>query len=341
MTDKDPWDYEGFEYPGGELTEQDIEATEDALDFMHDKIDEIRKTYGTVTVYKEVEFDLSIIHKDLWGTADIVVFTNDLSYLGVFDYKHGAGVKVEVEANKQLLYYLLGAINFVGHKYINTMGWGNIFRTMEIGVLQPRCEHPDGPNRVVGVSMEEVDAYAVTLAKHAIATEDPKAPVVAGPQCRWCRAKPLCPQLYNTQLEVAQTDFADVKPKPPAPTQLTNEQLGHVLNNESVLSDWLKGIKALVHQKLEAGEAVPGYKLVKKRANRKWKDEAATRAYFKDNPDAFENKLLSPAKMEKIANKKDVATMCETPDNGNTVAAETDRRKAVAPSAITDFKDVT
>lgn len=340
MTNKDPWDYEGFEYEGGELDEKDIEATEVALDFLDEKIEAIRNQYGTVTVYKEVGFDLSIIHEDLWGTADVVIFTRDLSYLGVFDYKHGAGVRVEVEGNKQLLYYLLGAINFIAHKFVDTVGWGYIFRHMEIGVLQPRCEHADGPNRVVTVTSAEAESFAFELAAHAKATTIEGAELNAGPQCRWCRAKPLCPQLYNTQLEVAQTDFADVKPQPPAPASLTNEQIGHVLNNKKVLSDWLKGIEALAQQKLQAGEAVPGYKLVKKRANRVWKDQELAEATFADTEGAFTRKLLSPAQMEKIVNKQDVATLCETPNNGNTIAAETDRRKAVAPSAIEDFKDI-
>ena len=80
--------------------------------------------------------------------------------------------------------------------------------------------------------------------------------------------------------------------------------------------------------------------MVKRRANRIWKDADAAAEHFSSEPEAFTRKLLSPAKMEKLVGKSGIGDLCESPDKGNTIAAATDRRKAVSPSALTDFQDI-
>lgn len=39
-TNKNPWDFEGFEYPGGELDETDIQAIEDTLSWLEEELED-------------------------------------------------------------------------------------------------------------------------------------------------------------------------------------------------------------------------------------------------------------------------------------------------------------
>ena len=147
-------------------------------------------------------------------------------------------------------------------------------------------------------------------------------------------------KIVTPSLEVAKTDFGAINPQPPEAGALTNAQLGHVLENEEVFTSWLKSIKGLALQKLERGEHVPGFKLVKKKANRVWKDIGAAENVLENfSIDFYEKKILSPAKIEKlITNKASIEHLITKPNNGNTIASEDDRRKAVVASAITDFE---
>lgn len=80
---------------------------------------------------------------------------------------------------------------------------------------------------------------------------------------------------------------------------------------------------------VEAGGEIPGWELAKKRANRKWKDEATVIAEFSDlGEKAFTLKLNSPAAMEKLVGKERVAPLTEVPDNGMTLKKITDKSTA-------------
>ena len=342
-TNNNPWQYEGMEYEGGELDERDIQAVVDAIDWLDEKVADIRAKHGNVVILKEVGFDLSVLHKDLWGTSDIVIYTTDFSFLGTYDYKHGSGVFVNVKNNRQLKYYSLGAINFTGHKFVDTLGWGHVFREMEMGILQPRCDNM----ATEAISADEMDAFATELEMRALKTQDPDAEYSAGDHCRWCKAKPLCPQLYGKTVELAQQDFAVAKTLTlPDKRQLSNAEIANIISFEPIITDWLKSLKHHAQSLLETGAEVPGFKLVKKKANRVWADKEVLETKLKwlgyNDFDIFEQKLKSPAKMEKEIPeiKTDLKHLITKPETGNTIAPEADRRQAVSPSAITDFQPI-
>ena len=344
MTEKDPWSYEGMEYEGGELDDKDIEAVEDAISYLEDKIADIP---GGVVIHKEVSFDLSKVHPDLYGTADLVLYTEDRKYLGVFDYKHGSGVPVNAVRNIQLLYYTLGAINWLAGDMINVMGWGSAFETVEMGIIQPRAYHVDGPFRTISVLPQTIEWFAEELKTKAKETTKKDATLNSGSWCRWCPAKPLCPKLYEKTMEVTQRDFKALDTLDmPTVAQLTPGEIGKVLEFEDIISGWLKEVKALALRQLEHGEKVPGYKLVKKKAKRVWRDEKGVvnklTSLGWEHTEIYELKIKSPAKIEKLNHKKEpIDEFIEKPDTGNTIAPEHDRRKEVPPAVEIEFEDLT
>jgi hypothetical protein len=95
---------------------------------------------------------------------------------------------------------------------------------------------------------------------------------------------------------------------------------------------------------LEQGGHIAGYKLVAKRATRKWKSEDAAQLAlhpYTSAVDIYEPHCLkSPAQMEKLLPKEVVAPLVELISSGHTVVEESDKRPAVKASAKEDFKEL-
>jgi hypothetical protein len=338
--DGDPWDYLGKAMCNGvELAEEDIQAVEDAMNLIKDEC-----ANGKWTVYKEVRFQLQALHPGLFGTCDICLMSEDFKKLKIIDYKHGSGVLVEAEENPQLLYYALGAINELYDDVELLGGWGKAFREIEIGIIQPRAYHVDGPYRKWSPAASKLDEFAAELKRDADAALKPGAELVAGDHCRFCPALSICPQITNHTTELAQADFSVIaSPTLPKVEGMTAEQMERVMNFTPIIKEWLDEIHNRAYQMLERGEEVPGYKLVKKRSNRKWQDEeeaADMLSLYVSEDDLYKKKMVSPAQAEKLLNKeqkKAIEPYIIKPESGNTIAPMHDKRAMVAGSANNDF----
>jgi hypothetical protein len=346
-------DYVGFEFSKGdieyELTGEDVESMAEFVSAV-----EVISKEGKYIMHVEAKFALESIYPGLFGTADVVLMASDCSKLVVIDYKHGAGVPVEVGGNKQLTYYALGAIEYVCKKhkidYLSVMGWGGVFKEVEIVVIQPRCRHRDGAVRREVVTGDVLDAFAVELAQRAKETANPNSELKTGSHCRWCPALAICPAVAASTFEIAKADFAaqatDKRPLVlPKAESLSPADLAKVMKHEAILQEWLKSVSTHAQHLLEHGQDVPGFKLVRKRANRRWTDEAVaqeTLEMMSSDPDAlWEKSFVSPAKAEKILGKKGkdlVSGLVTTPEGGVTVAPDHDPREPIAGSAVTDFE---
>ena len=125
---------------------------------------------------------------------------------------------------------------------------------------------------------------------------------------------------------------------------LTKQTLVQILTVADEVEAVIKEARKLAHTMIENGEEVEGYKLVPKRATRKWKDADSVEAYCKKSKkvraaDYYDQKLRSPAQLEKIfkAKKVDYANVskyCEAVSSGNTLTTESDPRKGVEFSKI-------
>ena len=114
---------------------------------------------------------------------------------------------------------------------------------------------------------------------------------------------------------------------------LSPQRVSEILDIADSIKEWFSAVAAYAAEYLDIGGTIPNYGLVKKRANRRWKDEAAALAAFSDlGEKAFSVKILSPAQMEKIAGKDRVAEHTEVPDTGTTlkrIGAENDTTKQI------------
>jgi len=293
----------------------------------------------------EVRFDLSPLNPPgpMFGTADSVLWQPEINLLDIDDYKHGAGVVVDAWENSQLMYYALGAVLELNIKP----------NKIRVTIVQPRGIHPDGIVRVYEFGWRELVAFKRRLFTRAIETQAPNAEIKMGGWCKFCKALPVCPAHKGNALVVAQEEFADMPARmPPSPERLTQDEILLVLEKMDLVQDWFRSIRVFVQEGLERGEEMPGWKLVERRAVRKWVSESEAVEWFLaqgfEHADAYTKKVISPAQMEKRVKatlprgqKKEAAEslelLTEKKSSGYNLAPATDPRPAISGSAADDF----
>jgi hypothetical protein len=248
----------------------------------------------------------------VFGSTDLLGRIGDRAV--VLDWKFGDGVVVDAEENPQLLFYAAAAMRTA------EVAW--VFKDVkeiECIIVQPPMvkRWVTTPARVQ--QFEQELAYAVRLSTW------PSPPMQSGDHCRWCTAKPICPQMTGAVERALKVQLAD----------LPKEQIALQLQQATVIEDYLKDLRALAQRMLENDQLVPGFKLVAKRGTRQWVDEEKATLHFVNNmslpiSDVVEAKLKSPAQIEKITGKKEFPSeLVVSVSSGNTLAPDSDPRLAV------------
>ena len=143
------------------------------------------------------------------------------------------------------------------------------------------------------------------------------------------------------------------------PTTMDNDQIRQILEAAPLLRQLIDAVQEEAQRRLEAGQKIPGLKLVHGRGSRVWafgEDEMAEKLQAMGIPKGalYETKLVSPAKAEKLTwtkrngetvqlSKKQLARLDEyiTKMGGKlTVVPESDNRPAVEVSAASLFDAV-
>ena len=286
--------------------------------------------------WTEEEFYCPTIHEYFWGKSDFVYYYGERRELHVWDYKHGAGIVVEVAQNPQLMYYGCGILEKL--QLWNDVDW------VVLHVAQPRGFHHDGPIRGWTIGIKQLDRWMSKTLVPAMDRALTSRETASGPHCRFCPARSrACPQLLEDFDEMEVLMSAIKLSEKDAAGKLTNAQVGRFLDLYDVAKIAAKAAGKTVFARLEAGKKVPGRKLVKARSNREWKDEAEPALLKKFGPKgAYEpSKLKSPARVEEMPEgEKMTARWAFKPDAGLTVVREDDNRPAVGGDVKAMFKPV-
>jgi hypothetical protein len=140
----------------------------------------------------------------------------------------------------------------------------------------------------------------------------------AGDHCRWCAAKPVCPQITGEVDRFMKTSLQTIDAT----------QIGHYLQQADQIEDFIKSVREMAFTMLENDVPVSGYKLVAKRGTRQWANEDDAIKFLGDK--AFESKLISVAQAEKLVGKKNFPQeLAVSVSSGNTLANEDDPRPAI------------
>ena len=233
----------------------------------------------------------------------------------VLDWKFGDGVAVEVEENPQLMFYAAAAMRTEESKW----AFAGV-EEIEMVIVQP----PQVKRWVT--TPARIAQFEKDLVKAVKLAQQPNAELKIGDHCRWCAAKPICPQMTGAVDRALKTSIDGLD----APT------ISAYLKNADMLEQWITDLRALALQMLDSGARLPDYKLVAKRAIRQWTDEdkakVALFAYGLTESEVMETSIISPAKAEKALKKRKLALpddLVVAISSGNTLASADDPRPEV------------
>ena len=314
-----------FDHVGNYLIEMNTHVvTEEMAAYVQEYVDYVT-AIGGVQHYEEC-VDLTDWIPKGFGTSDAIAIDGDTIH--VIDLKYGKGVQVFAENNPQAMLYGLGA--YAEYSYLQN------FKTVKLHIVQPRLDHIDEWE----ISVEDLLKWGAWVAEQAQRIEEGDAPRTPGEkQCHWCKAKATCPALKKYTEEVLLSQFEELEP--PNADTLNDSQLRKALESKKLITSWLDAVEKLVNDRLQAGEKFEGFKLVEGRSIRKWEDEKAAELLLEDllGDEAFEKKLLTPAKAEKALGKvksKGIQGAIIKPEGKPTLAPESDKRKSISIS-VDDF----
>lgn len=258
---------------------------------------------------------------DTGGTADVTLHDPIFCELEIIDYKNGTGVFVPVEANKQLLSYLLGRV-------LDLLGVIRDDYTYRMTIVQPRHYlSPDDGVMPVEVSADELREFQnkliqtvgwvdhgrelmdelfakygpKTSLEHAIKVLDDARLLEVTDLVSdkiWDPYLAKCPSARRIAEEATQMDFMD-DPEDPNEIDLTEKSADWLLNlhnHKAFITALFKEAETEVEKRLMAREPVKGFKLVQKMGNRTWVedlDEADLQEWVEENG-GDKNKLYTP-----------------------------------------------
>jgi hypothetical protein len=208
------------------------------------------------------------------------------------------------------------------------------------------------------------------LVDQARVTDNPDAPLIPGDsQCKYCRAKGACSALAGNVMKeigvmfqpIADQTFEIAQQSADRdPAVMSDDQIRQVMEAAPLMRQLLEAVEKEALRRLEAGQSIPGLKLVNGRGSRTWalpEEEMAKKLVKMGIPKTaiYETKLVSPAKAEKLVwEKRDGTKVSLTPRQMSrmeqeyvskmagklTVVPESDSRPAVVKNAAPMFSAV-
>jgi hypothetical protein len=250
---------------------------------------------------------------DLSGTVDVQIIGGDT--LELIDYKDGMGV-VTAEGNLQLEQYAYGVL--AGYKLPVNAEYP--IKTIRMTIIQPKLALRGMPAITShDVSVRDLLSRMGIIVTQAAATDAPDAPLVPGEsQCKFCRAKGSCSALASNVMKevgimfqpvVSQTLDVAQQSADKDPSTMDDVQIRQIMEAAPLMRQLLEGVEKEALRRLEAGQTIPGLKLVNGRGSRAWalpEDKMAEKLVKMGIPKTaiYETKLVTPAKAEKLTWEK-------------------------------------
>ena len=185
------------------------------------------------------------VHPDLWGTCDAYAIDGLKTTVRVYDFKYGWGI-VEAVDNWQLICYALA----IGETNSINPEW-----TYELNIVQPRPYHRSGAVRRWTMTGAELDGWGRWVRDAAAECTGATPRAVAGPHCKFCSARHVCPALRTEGFDALQQAAVAT------PTELPVEALGQellILTRAAELLEYrITALQAEVLVGLKRGEKIP------------------------------------------------------------------------------------
>ncbi|WP_186276576.1 DUF2800 domain-containing protein, partial [Burkholderia gladioli] len=317
------------EQTGEAITEprRTFEVDEDMAGYVQLYVDSVRERVKALElagaqVELLVEQRLSIEHitgeAEARGTSDcviIAIWPDGRAELEVRDLKYGRGVEVSAERNYQAMVY--------AHAALYEHGEFADFQRVNIVIHQPRIKDTPSEWATTPAELDAwVDETARPAAQRAMLYVGSESPLVLSDfnpgekQCKFCKAKAVCPALAAHVEQTIGEDFdtvvdsltrgADAGAADPRHVDLLdNERLGLIYGSLDLIDSWMKAVRGRIEHELLQAHPVPGVKLVAgRRGARAWNDPEAAEALLKSmrlkQDQMYNFKLISPTQADKL-----------------------------------------
>lgn len=304
----------------------------------------------------EGDFALEVpvkISEDTWGMADMLALgsevlfdedgkaTSDRIKVGIcLDYKFGDGIPVTAFENDQGLFYAVAASVMPDDSPARPARFFENIDLLVIAVVQPNDRGQDdfsvwemdpGKLKTELVRIDDSVAYADAL---EVSAADPDGALKradefhTGDWCRFCPGNGICPPTSGAVAAMARLDVSapDLIPNLPSFDELERVEIT------------VKKIREFIHEQIEQGVLISGFKIVPKQARRSYSDEAAVREIVRRSKkikriEAYTDDLLSPAQLEKMCKRKKLdfsalfGAHVHKVSSGTTLVSEDDKRE--------------
>ena len=255
---------------------------------------------------------------DIGGTVDILAANDDTVF--ILDWKFGHHIVSPVE-NAQALFYAMCARS---DKQTAKLFKGR--NKLVLGIIQPAYEEQgESVIQTWETSIERLNQFTNEF-YNAIDTRAENDEPCSGDHCKYCPAITVCPVKTGQARAAVMID----------PKSTDAAVLGQAMAMVEEVEEWCKAVKKQAHEQAELGLKINGFKLVAKRASRKWTDADAVAKLIKNAKlikieEGFDMVMKSPAQLEKVCKRKDIdfdkyAAYIESVSSGTTLAKDDDKR---------------
>ncbi len=295
-----------------EFSDDDLTLSEIAYAATNKKLDELDIDILMVEPFVQLIPGLA------GGSIDLLGLSADGKRLLVLDYKFGKGA-VEVKENYQLLFYALCAsVDPATCDLLKNV------ETLDLVVIQPQLKG--------GVFHWSCAAGKLKPFHKKFKAAMKSDKVVAGDHCRYCPSEPFC-DVKRKRIRSANVLGARLQEELQASADMVAE-----------VEQWVKSTHEEMYLQMTRGVTIEGWKIVEKRATRKWIDETHATAALLDagiDPKVFTKTTTMTAPQTETALKKakiefDLDELIEKKSSGTTMAPVTDDREAVTVGDVPD-----
>lgn len=259
-----------------ELTGEQATAIDDCMDFYYELVKKHDLTWEQI----ESRVDLSNwgVNK-CWGTADIKA-GHKQETMHIIDWKFGQGVYVDINANEQLMTYLLGAVE-------NPQKLDKLSEVW-IHLAQPRLDNFASYQ----CDVEELKGF-VNVIKNAQA--QPHLICAGEKQCFWCKAKNHCAEYEELVRDKASLIFSGQE-------KLKNNEIDMkhmiaIMRLENEFKRIFKSVKDELERLDAGGLRKQGLKRVAGRSFRQWANEKKVAEYLLNNYADDHEQLFKPVEL--------------------------------------------
>lgn len=217
---------------------------------------------GTRFVEERVSFDSVVPGQS--GSCDCITFAGK-GVVYVDDYKHGAGVAVHANRNKQLALYGLGALE--------SFDFAFDMQEFVLRIHQPRSRSGATMSEW-RLTREELIEFGAQLRADGAKSFAPDAAVVPSDDgCKFCAMEPRCPARIAEMLAVL-TGSCSLPDITVADYELlSKEQLAAVMPMFDRVKSVIKKAELYAIAEIESGRGFPGYKTIRTGGKSGWVDE--------------------------------------------------------------------